>query len=91
MKKEFIEGKWYRGNEGCNYIKFSHLEDCGGYNKIYYTEMHDHGEYSVIDDNWANTSMEKYALDHPATIEELIKILPPGHPDLNQTPQYEIY
>jgi len=89
--KEFIKGKWYRGCEDSNYIKFSHLEDGGSYNRVYYTEMYDHDEYSVVNNHWANTDMENYALKHPATYEELLKILPEGHPDLIQTQQYEIY
>ncbi len=89
MEKEFIEGKWYKGRPDSCYIKFHHIEKCKGYNKIWYNERV--GEKLKYMDYWASNDLEKYALSHPVTQKELIKLLPKGHPDLNQEPQYEIY
>jgi hypothetical protein len=87
MKKQFISGKWYKGQPQNRYIKFSHIEAKGSYNRVFYTECAytdslDGVKYSNGIDWWANTQFEEYALDHPVSREELIGLLPEGHPDL---------
>ncbi len=95
MKKEFIPGQWYKGQSNSRYIKFSRLQPQGGYNRVYYTEFINTDPFGNIthsarSDWWANTELEEYALDHPVSQEELLKILPEGHPD-RVTQEYPIY
>jgi hypothetical protein len=89
---EFIKDKWYKGEKNNYYIKFSHMEIKNGYNKIYYNESYyTNRGWESKQDYWAHTQLEKFALNNPVTIEELRKILPKDHPDLNKEINYEIY
>ena len=90
MKKEFIRGQWYKGEANNHYIKFSHIESKGHYNRVYYTEsIYDHQHFFGVD-WWANDHFERYALDNPVSRDELIAILPQNHPD-GQSQEYQIY
>jgi hypothetical protein len=89
---EFEVNKWYKGEKDNKYIKFSHFEQYTGYKRIYFTERYDISSGWVkVNDYWANNQLEKFALNNPVTIEELHRILPKDHPDLNKNIQYEIY
>lgn len=95
MKKQFISGNWYKGRMQNDYIKFSHIESRGTYNRVHYTECVDinpggYVKYSNYADWWANSDFEKFALSNPVSREELIGLLPEGHPDLI-TEIYSIY
>ena len=95
MVKEFEIGKWYKGQSNDYYIKFSHLEDSGTYNSIYYTERCYQKRYMKQKNSWANSwtnnEFEIYALNHPVTLEELQKFLPKGHPDLQLNNVIELW
>jgi hypothetical protein len=68
------------------------METKGGHNKIYYNEAYYISSgWKSKQDYWANSQFEKFALKNPVTIEELRKILPKDHPDLNKEINYEIY
>lgn len=92
---KFIEGNWYKGSENNYYIKFSHIDERNGYNRIYYTEKCNTNsgsmKHTVINDYWASVPLENFALNNPVTLDELKKILPSDHPDLNKSMFYEIY
>jgi hypothetical protein len=88
---EFIKGKWYKGKSNDYYIKFSHLENVGRYNNVYYTERCYQKIYKKEKDRWANTEFEIYALANPVTLEELQKFLPKRHPDLQLNTVIELW
>lgn len=92
---DFVKGNWYKGSDRDLYIKVSYFEQCDGYKRIYYTEKVSNygGKYThdYKDDYWASIYLEGFALSNPVTQEELITVLPQGHPDLNINQSYEIY
>lgn len=78
----FVKGQWYKGNNK-TYMKFSHLENRGSYNELYYTEKIYDGHYEPVNDFWANNGMEKHALEYPLekVMDEIQPFLPEGHED----------
>lgn len=82
----FIPGEWYNGGSS-RYMKFSHIVRKPDYNILYFTEEITRGKHKVIADYWANTEMEKYALTHPVSSEEISEFLPDGHSDKISKPQ----
>jgi len=92
MEKEFIKGKWYRGDSDTGnsgyYMKFNYRKE----DRLYFTERSHRGIYNVEHDYWCNGSFTKYALKHgPVSIEEIKDLLPDNHPDLNIYNSYELW
>lgn len=90
----FVKGQWYKGDYD-RYMKFSHLENRGDYNVLYYTERIYNGKYKLFNDYWANSSMEKHALEYPLekVIDEIQSFLPEGHEDkvVKVSPKEPVY
>lgn len=85
-----IPGKWYKGM-GKNYMKYSHIQEVDGYNRIHGIEFLRLGRYSKGNNYWANSNHEKEILKGAIDISEIAKYLPKDHPDLITGLTYEIY
>ena len=91
----FEVGKWYKGTRNDDYFKFLSKTFVKGtssdYNRICYTERCFGGKYEITSQSISNNNFEKCALSNPVTQEELQKILPEGHPDLQLNLTYELW
>lgn len=92
---DFEVGKWYKGTNNNYYFKFLSKTFVKGissnYNNIKYTERCYNGKYEITSCSISNNDYEKCALNNPVTFEELQKILPEGHPDLQLNLTYELW